>query len=145
VKEEQLTLNDVMNLLNKKSGLLGVSGDSLDTRVLMKHFGTNPRVRLAMEMFAYRVRKAVGAYLAALGGADAVIFGGGIAENTTFVRDAVGAGLRCCGLEMDADANRKLIDTEGRLSTENSRLQAWVIPAEEELQIAHECCQAISG
>jgi acetate kinase len=46
---------------------------------------------------------------------------------------------------MDADANRKLIDTEGRLSTENSRLQAWVIPAEEELQIAHECCQAISG
>lgn len=145
VKEEQLTLNDVMNLLNKKSGLLGVSGDSLDTRVLMKHFGTNPRVRLAMEMFAYRVRKAVGAYLAALGGADAVIFGGGIAENTTFVRDTVGAGLCCCGLEMDADANRKLIDTEGRLSTENSRLQAWVIPAEEELQIAHECCQAISG
>jgi acetate kinase len=97
-----------------------------------------------MEMFAYRVRKAVGAYLAALGGADAVIFGGGIAENTTMVRDRVGDGLRWCGLEIDSEANRRLIDAEGRLSTEDSRLQAWVIPVEEGLQIAHECCHAMS-
>jgi acetate kinase len=142
VREEGLELDDVMTLLNKKSGLLGVSGESLDTRVLMKQYATNPRVRLALEMFCYRVRKAVGAYLAALGGADAVIFGGGIAENLTLLRERVGEGLLPFGLEMDAEANHRLIDIEGRLSTEGSRLQAWVILAEEGLQIAHECCQA---
>jgi acetate kinase len=144
VREEKLSLDEVMTLLNKKSGLLGVSGESLDTRVLMKDYETNSRVRLAMEMFSYRVRKAVGAYLAALGGADAVIFGGGIAENTMLVRDRVGEGLRWCGLEIDPAANRTLIDIEGRLSTEDSRLQAWVISVEEGLQIAHECCHAMA-
>jgi acetate kinase len=145
MREEHLQLDEVMTLLNKKSGLLGVSGESLDTRVLMKHYDTNPRVKLAMEMFSYRVLKAVGAYLAALGGADAVIFGGGIAENTTFFRTRVGEGLRWCGLEIDSDANQMLIDIEGRLSTQESPLHAWVIPVEEGLQIAHECCHAVAG
>ncbi|MBB6143935.1 acetate kinase [Silvibacterium bohemicum] len=142
IREEHLELDEVMTLLNKKSGLLGVSGKSLDTRVLIKHYDTDPRVKLALDMFSYRVCKAVGGYLAALGGADAVIFGGGIAENTTLLRDRVGDSLRWCGLEVDAEANRTLIDIEGRLSTENSPLQAWVIPVEEGLQIAHECCGA---
>lgn len=141
-KAEGVEIDEVMNILNKKSGLLGVSGVSLDTRVLVKHYDSNARVRLAMEMFAYRVLKAVGAYLCALGSADAVIFGGGIAENTMIFRERVCAGLRWCGLEMDAEQNRKLIDIEGRLSTASSRLQAWVIPVEEGLQIAHECGQA---
>jgi acetate kinase len=142
---EGIEIDEVMNILNKKSGLLGVSGISLDTRVLIKQFDSNARVRLAMEMFAYRVLKAVGAYLCALGGADAVIFGGGIAENTMIFRERVCAGLRWCGLELDAEQNRKLIDIEGRLSTASSPLQAWVIPVEEGLQIAHECCQAAAA
>ena len=142
--EVHLPIDEVMTLLNRKSGLLGVSGESLDTRVLMKLYDANPRVQLAMEMFSYRVLKAVGAYLAALGGADAVIFGGGIAENTTYFRTRIGEGLRWCGLEIDPAANEMLIDIEGRLSTENSPLQAWVIPVEEGLQIAHECCRAIT-
>jgi acetate kinase len=145
MREEQLEVDEVMTMLNKKSGLLGVSGESLDTRVLMEHYDTNPRVRLAMEMFSYRVLKAVGAHLAALGGADAVIFGGGIAENTRLVRSRIADGLRWCGLELDPEANDILIDIEGRLSTEDSPLQAWVIPVEEGLQIAHECCYAIAG
>jgi acetate kinase len=145
MREEQLEVDEVMTMLNKKSGLLGVSGESLDTRVLMEHYDTNPRVRLAMEMFSYRVLKAVGAHLAALGGADAVIFGGGIAENTRLVRSRIADGLRWCGLELDPQANDILIDIEGRLSTEDSPLQAWVIPVEEGLQIAHECCHAIAG
>jgi acetate kinase len=145
VREEHLQLDEVMTLLNKKSGLLGVSGESLDTRILMKHYDTNPRVKLAMEMFSYRVVKAVGAYLAALGGADAIIFGGGIAENTLLVRDRICEALRWCGLEIDPEANRMLIDIEGRLSTMDSKLQAWVIPVEEGLQIAHECCRAVAG
>lgn len=136
---EHLELNDVMDILEKKSGLLGVSGRSLDTRVLMREYDSDQRVRIAMEMFSYRVLKAVGAYLAALGGAHAIIFGGGIAENTALVRRRICDGLRWCGLEMDEEQNRSLIDVEGRLSTERSPLQAYVIPVEETLEIAHEC------
>lgn len=140
VREEHLQLDDVMTLLNKKSGLLGVSGESLDTRVLMQHYDTSPRVKLAMDMFSYRVVKAIGAYLAALGGADAIIFGGGIAENTLLIRDRICEAFRWCGLEIDPQASQMLIDIEGRLSTLDSKLQAWVIPVEEGLEIAHECC-----
>lgn len=143
-KKEHLDLQGIMEILEKKSGLLGVSGKSLDTRVLMRDYDTDERVRLAMEMFSYRVLKAVGAFLAALGGADAVIFGGGIAENTSLVRKRICEGLRWCGLVMDEEQNKNLINVEGRLSTPDSQIQAYVIPAEEILQIAHECCRAIA-
>jgi acetate kinase len=136
---------EVMEMLEKKSGLLGVSGKSLDTRVLMREYESDERVRLAMEMFSYRVLKAVGAYLAALGGAHAVVFGGGIAENTPLVRQRVCDALRWCGLEMDAAQNQALIDVEGRLSTERSPIQAYVIPVDETLEIAHECANACAG
>jgi acetate kinase len=142
---EGLDLDDVMDLLEKHSGLLGVSGVSLDTRVLMRTYDTDPHVKLAIEMFAYRVRKAVGAYLAALGGAHAVIFGGGIAENTVLVRQRICEGLAWCGLTMDPEQSRTVIDREGRLSTADSRLQAWIIPVEETLQIAHECTAALAS
>ena len=98
-----------------------------------------------MDIFAYRVRKAVGGYLAILGTADALIFGGGIAENGVFVRQYVCEGLRSFGLEMDTAANEQLIDREGRLSTATSRVAAWVIPTEEGLQMAHECCLALAA
>jgi len=144
MRAENLTIEDVMELLNKKSGLLGVSGKSLDTRVLMKEYDTNGRARLAMDMFSFRVMKSVGACLAALGGAQAVVFGGGIGENTLSVRQRVCDGLRWCGLEIDEERNRTLIDVEGRISTDASAIQAWVVPVEEGLQIAHECAGAIS-
>jgi acetate kinase len=142
VRDEHMEMDDVMTLLNKKSGLLGISNKSLDTRVLMKDYGKDPRVTLAMDMFSYRVVKAVGAYLAALGGADAIVFGGGIGENTPLVRERVCASLRWCGLEMDAEKNRALIELEGKLSTPGSALQALVVLTEEGLQIAHECIHA---
>jgi acetate kinase len=142
-QKENLDLAEVMNILEKKSGLLGVSGKSLDTRVLMREYDSDERVRIAMEMFSYRVMKAVGAYLAVLGGAQAVIFGGGIAENNRLVRQRVCDALKWCGLEMDDEQNRKLIDIEGRLSTATSPIQAYVIPTEEILQVAHECCRAM--
>jgi len=141
-REEQMQIDDVMTLLNKKSGLLGISNKSLDTRVLMKDYGKDPQVTLAMDMFSYRVVKAVGGYLAALGGADAIVFGGGIGEDTPLVRERVCASLRWCGLEMDAEKNRTLIELEGKLSTAGSTLQALVVLTEEGLQIAHECVEA---
>ena len=80
-----------------------------------------PRVKLAMHMFAYRVRKTVGAYFAALGSGEALIFGGGIAENNRLIRQYVSEGLCSLGLEIDHQANKSLIDTEGRLSTKASK------------------------
>ena len=139
MQDEAMSIEDVMTLFNKKSGLMGVSQVSLDTRILMRQYDANPKVKLAMDMFCYRVLKSVGSYVAALGGPEAIVFGGGIAENTRLVRDVIGNGLRWCGLEIDPAANEKLIDLEGRLSTTRSPIQAWVIPVEEGLQIAHEC------
>jgi acetate kinase len=95
-----------------------------------------------MNMFSHRVVKAVGACLAALGGADAIVFGGGIGENTPLVRERVCASLRWCGLEMDAETNGTLIELEGKISTAGSTLQALVVLTEEGIQIAHECIRA---
>ncbi len=145
MREQHIEVDDVMTLLNKKSGLLGISGKSLDTRVLMEEYGKDPRVTLAMEMFAYRVVKAAGAYVCALGGVDAIVFGGGIGENNQLVRERVCAALRWCGLEMDTERNQTLIDVEGELSTANSAFRALVVVTEEGLQIAHECSQALAG
>ena len=144
IREEHMEMDEVMTLLNKKSGLLGISEKSLDTRVLMKDYGKDPRVTLALEMFSYRLVKAVGAYLCVLGGADAIVFGGGIGENTPLVRERVGAGLRWCGLQLDPDKNRTLIEGEGKLSGENSVFEALVVVTEEGLQIAHECSQTLA-
>ncbi len=92
----------------------------------------------------YRLVKAVGACLAALG-VDAIVFGGRMGENTPLVRERVCASLRWCGLEMDAEKNRTLIEQEGKISTAGSTLQALVILTEEGLEIAHECMQALWG
>ena len=143
-EKESLGIEDVMTLLNKKSGMLGVSGDSLDTRVLMKKIDSDARARLALEMFAYRVRKAIGAYLAALGGADAVLFGGGISEDTPWVRQRICEGFGWCGLHLDAKRNEEVVYKEGRISTDVSTLDAYVIAVEEGLQIAHECARALA-
>jgi acetate kinase len=142
VREERMEMDDVMTLLNKNSGLLGISRTSLDTRVLMKEYGKDPRVTLALDMFSYRLVKAVGASLSALGGADAIVFGGGIGENTPLVRERVCTSLRWCGLQLDAEKNRTLIELEGKVTTDVSTLPAFVILTEECLQIAHECIQA---
>lgn len=133
-----LEMAEIEDLLNKKSGLFGLSGLSHDTRSLMKHFDHNERVRLAMDVFCYRIRKYIGAYLAALGGAEAIVFGGGIGEDTPFVREQVCLGLEWCGLTLDRDRNQQTIFSEGRISTDDSRLHAYVIPVEEGLLIAQE-------
>lgn len=145
VEQAGMTLAQAMEVLNKKSGLLGISGSSLDTRVLMKELGTSERARLAMEMFAYRVRQWVGAYLATLGEAEAVLFGGGIGESTPMVRARVSQGLGGFGLELDPALNKRRLLEEGLISEQNSRLAAWSMPVDEGLQLAWECAQALDG
>lgn len=142
-RKEQVDTARVEDWLNTKSGLLGISGISQDTRILAQFATREERARIALEIFAYRVRKYVGAYLAATGGAAALVFGGGIGENTPSVRRQICEGLECFGLDFDPDRNGSVIDREDIITRDGSRLQAWVIPTEEALMIAHEamrCC-----
>ncbi|MBV6623188.1 MAG: acetate/propionate family kinase [Rivularia sp. (in: Bacteria)] len=141
--KEGVKVSEIEELFNHKSGLLGVSGMSHDTRVLMKHFDTDKRVRLAMEVFCYRILKYIGAYLAAMGGAKAIVFGGGIGENTVYVRNYICSRLKWCGLVLDSERNQQVIDCEGQISTDDSELHAYAIPVEEGLQIAQEAVLTI--
>ena len=141
-RKEKLDVASVEKMLNRESGLLGVSGRSQDTRELVAHL-SDPRADLALEIFAYRVRKYIGAYLAAAGGTSAVVFGGGIGENTPEVRRRILDQLDRLGLDLDQDQNLGTIDREGTITKPESRLKAWVIPTEEGLMIAKKavaCC-----
>ena len=143
MRKEKMTADDVLLLLNKHSGLLGIAGESLDTREIAKR--DDPHAKLALTMYGYRVRLAVGAYLAALGGAEAVLFGGGIGEDSPWLRRDVCAGLAGFGLELDHEVNERSTAGMVRITTDASRLQAWTIPVEEGLQIAHECMLALAA
>lgn len=144
-RKEQTDIGEIENWLNKKSGLLGLSGLSHDTRVLMEQFDSNERVRLAIDVFCYRIQKYIGAYLSVLGGAEAIVFGGGIGENTLKVREKVCKGFEWCGLKLDSERNEQTIDIEGCISTQDSSLGAYVIPVEEGLMIAFEAVHTRIG
>jgi acetate kinase len=137
VEQAGMDMSGALDVLNKKSGLLGVSGISLDTRVLMKQLD-HSQAALAMEMFCYSVTKQVGAYLAALGGAEAIVFGGGIGEDEPTVRARVCRELRWAGADLDEELNKRSIFQPGRLSSPNAALAVWTLPAAEAAQIAFE-------
>jgi len=143
MRKLDITATDTIKLLNKDSGLLGIAGQSFDTRELAAR--SDPAAKLALEMFSYRLRLAIGAYLAALGNAQAVIFGGGIGENTPSVRAMVCKGLEGLGLDFDEDANARSTAGPACLTRPGSRLEVCVIPTEEGLQIAHECWLALEA
>ena len=146
--KEGFSLHEVENVLNKQSGLLGISGLTPDMRELMAEGEEHQdrRARLAIEIFCYRVRKYIGGYLAALNGADAVIFAGGIGENAAPVRAQIARGLDSLGITMDADRNARMVGgREGIISAEGARPELWVIPTDEELLIARDTFRAITG
>jgi acetate kinase len=145
MRKEHVGVDKVEEWLNKESGLLGVSGQSHDTRELMGLIDTDERARLALDIFCYRIRKYIGAYLAALGGAQAIIFGGGIGEGTSFVCARVLEDLAWCGLILDAARNEQMINCEGRITTDGSRLHAYVIPVEEGLLIAEQTLKSVKA
>ena len=146
--KEGLTLGEAEALLNKQSGLLGISGLTNDMRELLaeEREHRDRRASLAIDIFCYRVRKYVGAYLAAMGGADAIVFAGGIGENAPEIRARICAGLEWMGLAVDPARNDVLAGgREGAFHAEGSRLGAWVIPTDEELLIARDTYRAVSG
>jgi acetate kinase len=135
---ERASVDDVESWLNERSGLLGLAGSS-DMRDLLEREAEDDRARLAVEIFCYRARKYVGAYLAALGGARAVAFSGGIGERSPEVRARICEGMGWCGLALEPRANA---EADGRrealISAPGAALQAWVIPTDEEAVIAQE-------
>ncbi|MDF2439983.1 MAG: acetate kinase [Abditibacteriota bacterium] len=135
-RTENLSPNEIESLLNTKSGLLGVSGISGDMRVLLE--SDDPRAALAVELFCYRARKYLGAYLAVLGGADAVLFGGGVGENAAPIRERILSGLEWCGLIFDGAANAAATGCEARISSSDSRIEVWVVPVDEATTLAQE-------
>lgn len=146
--KDGLSLDAVETLLNNQSGLLGISGLTHDMRELLAeaHEHDDRRARLAIEIFCYRARKYIGAYLAAMGGADAVIFTGGIGENSAEIRARICDGLQWMGLELDERANAEAVGgVEARISPPESRLAAWVIPTDEELLIARDTVRLVLG
>jgi len=145
--KEGLSPHEVEALLNTQSGLLGISGLTNDMRVLLEELRLNDdrRVRLAIDVFCHRARKYIGAFLASMGGADAIVFTGGIGENSPEVRARICEGLAWAGLTVDPEQNQKTIGVEGRISTDASTLLAYAIPTNEELLIARDTVRVILG
>jgi acetate kinase len=145
--KEGLSTHEVDALLNTQSGLLGISGLTNDMRVLQEELKKHDdrRVRLAIEVFCYRARKYIGAFLACMGGADAVVFTGGIGENSPDVRSRICEGLEWAGLKLDEKKNQLMVGLEGQISSDDSRLHAYVIPTDEELLIARDTVRCIQG
>jgi acetate kinase len=146
-RKEGLSSSEVDTLLNTQSGLLGISGLTNDMRELQAELKDHDdrRVRLAIEVFCYRARKYIGAYLAAMGGADAVVFTGGIGENSPDVRARICSDMEWAGLRIDAAKNEQTIGRESMIATEDSKLLAYTIPTDEELLIARDTVRVIRG
>ena len=134
--KEGLNTTGISNLLNKKSGVLGVSGVSSDMRELEAAVAKgNPKAILAEKMYFYRIKKYIGAYAAALGGVDVILFTGGVGENQASCRAGVCKGLEFMGVKLDAEKN-KVRGEEAIISAADSKVKVVVIPTDEELLIA---------
>lgn len=146
--KEGLSLREVESMLNKQSGLLGISGLTDDMRELLAeaHEHDDRRARLAIEIFCYRARKYIGSYLAAMNGAEAIVFTGGIGENSAEIRAGICSDLTWLGVELDADLNWKNgVDKGGQISSETSRAAVYVVPTNEELLIARDTVRVVTG
>ncbi len=142
---EELSRREAISLLNKHSGLLGISGVSSDMREVLEEMEAgNSRARLAVEVFTYRIKKYLGAYAAVLGGLDGVVFTGGIGENAPLVRSMALEGLEFLGLTLDPDRNGQGAG-ERLISTKGSAVEIWVIPTNEEWIIAQDTYRLASG
>ena len=137
-QKEGLDISGVMNVLNKKSGMLGISGTSSDFRDLDKGMVEgNDRCRIAMEVFAYQVAKYVGAYAAAMNGIDAIAFTAGVGENQSTIRRMVCEQLGFLGITLDEEANKKRGE-EILISSPDSKVKVYIVPTNEELAIAQD-------
>jgi acetate kinase len=144
--KEGMSFDELDNLVNKRSGLLGISGLTNDMRDLLAEERENQdrRARLAIDVFCLRVKKYIGAYLARMNGADAVVFAGGIGENSPEIRRRICADLDFLGIALDPARNEALTEgKEGEIGADGSRVRTYVIPTNEELLIARDTVRSI--
>lgn len=124
-------------MLNRESGLLGVSGLSGDMRELLQ--SDHPDARRAIDLYCYRAGKYIGSYLSVLHGCDAILFGGGVGENAPVIRERILADMQWCGIELDVSRNNVTIGREGCISSASSTVAGWVISVDEARVLAQEC------
>ncbi|MCZ7535069.1 MAG: acetate/propionate family kinase [Acidimicrobiia bacterium] len=144
-RREGLDLDGVGELLNARSGLLGLSGTTSDMKALLEARDRgDPRARLAIHVYCYRIRKQIGAYLAVMGGAEAVVFGGGVGEKAVEIRRLVCEGMEWCGLVLDEQRNSATVGKDGRISGERSAMEVWVIAVDEAVVIARDTAECLA-
>lgn len=145
MEKENFTISQIDNIVNKQSGLLGISGISNDVREIeRKAQEGNKRAKLALEMFTYRIKKYIGAYSAALGGLDVLVFTAGIGENEAYIREKVCEGLMFLGIHLDKKRNKEPGKSSRFISNESSPVKVLVIPTNEEQMIAEETWQIVN-
>lgn len=145
MERENLNYKEINNLLNKKSGVLGISGLSFDMRDIENAIKQgNEKARIAHEMYCHRVKKYIGAYAAVMDGLDILIYTGGIGENDVTVREKVTSGLTFLGIELDADINKDIRGKDAVISTSASKKTVMVITTNEELVIARDTLSIVS-
>ncbi|TFE30045.1 acetate kinase [Cohnella luojiensis] len=146
INKEDLTLNEVNSMLNKHSGLLAISGISSDMREVVEAMGEgNEKARLAFEMYAYRIRKYIGSYIAAMDGVDAIVFTAGVGENSDALRKEVCKGLTFFGVYLDGQRNAVRSQEPRRITTDDSRVSVLVVPTNEELLIARDTFKLVQN
>jgi acetate kinase len=143
-RAEGVNIAEVETWLNERSGLLGLAGGSGDVRDVLARERDDPRARLALDVFCHRARKYLGAYLAVLEGADAVVFTGGVGAHNPEIRRRISAGFEWCGLALDPHRNAAALGTEAKIGATGATIRALVIPADEERVIAHETAACLS-
>ena len=145
MSKDELAIHDMSTLLNRFSGLYGISGDSNDMRDLIAAAKEDKQAEVAVDAFCYRLRKYIGAYTAALGHVDGLVFTAGIGENAPLVREKTCLGLAELGYEIDPARNQEAVGKASEISTASSRIRIFVIPTNEELLIARDTFRVIRG
>ena len=145
MNQEGMSIGEALDVMNKKSGILGISGKSSDLREVLEAMQNgDDRCRLAVDMVAYNIKKYVGAYVAALDGVDALCFTGGIGENAALIREKVCAGLDSMGLVLDPVKNNKRMRVARDIATNGSASRIFVIPTNEEYVIANDTFKVVT-
>ncbi len=146
IKELKYTADEVDTLLNKKSGVLGISGVSSDFRDLIKESGEgNKRAKLAIDVFCYKVKQFIGSYAAILGGVDCIVFTAGVGENNPGFRAQILSGLEFLGVNVDAEANGSAVGVVKEITTADSKTKVYAIPTDEEVMIARDTLSIVKA
>jgi acetate kinase len=142
-KRLSLTTEQLIELLNRKSGLAGMSGKSANPADLLAD--PSPQSQFAVELYCYRLRKYIGAYCAALGGCDGIVFGGGVGEHVPEIRERTLSGMEWAGIELDPAANRSARGEEAAIQSANSRVRVHVVPVDEDAVMVRAAAVAMGG